>query len=372
MIAHDKPPLHRRIVPSVRAADLTARQVGREFRGMWDDGVPVRIAGEARDDPSRLLSRGYTPKYKLELFDTNFFLTDVRQNPQLRFFVAYVVQARPATGKTEIYPRIFYKDNSLIWRSASHFVCLNGELWIGKGDVGCRIENGEELLSSMESTTDLPLEIQTALETLNRKPRSVRTDESALDLILRRANHDRMPAYRDFIERRRRAAADRRNRIHRGRSIARFSRKNDPSSLRIAAGFEPDFSHGIVETSAMSSRMYGGSLRRFRILSANRTIQYLFFAGPRHVWIIPPQATTTELSSYGVRTVDVVADDDLFVPGYEYHYLDDEQDPPEIFSQIPDGYAGATHPRDDTRADASRWLDRLPVIREFRRKILKR
>jgi len=59
-------------------------------------------------------------------------------------------------------------------------------------------------------------------------------------------------------------------------------------------------------------------------------------------------------------------------PGYEYHYLDDEQDPPEIFSQIPDGFAGATHPRDDTRADASRWLDRLPVIREFRRRLLER
>ena len=360
-----------RIVPGVRVADLTPRQVEREFRRMWDDGVPVRVAGEARDDPSRLLSRGYKPKYKLELFDTKLFLTDVRQNPQLRFFVTYVVQPRPSTGKTEIYPRIFYKDNSLIWRSASHFVCLNGELWIGKGDVGCRVEGDDELLTSMESTTDLPLEIQTTLETLNRKLRSVRTDESALGLVLRRANHDRMLAYRDFIEPRRRAAADRRNRINGGRSIARFRRKNDPTSLEITSGFEPDFRRGIVETSVMSSRMYGGALQRFRILSANRKIQYLFFAGPRHVWIIPPQATTTELSSYGVRTVDVVADEDLFVPGYEYHYLDDEQEPPVVFSQIPDGHAGATHPRDDTRADASRWLDRLPVIREFRRKVLR-
>jgi hypothetical protein len=362
----------RKIVPSVRAAALTVRQVAGEFHALWADGVPVRVAGAARDDPSQLLSRGYTPKYKLQLFDTRFFLANVRQNPQLRFFVAYVVQPRPANGRTEIYPRIFYKDNSLVWRSASHFVRQNGELWIGKGDVRCRVEGDEELCTSMESTTDLPLEIQTALETLNRKPRSVRTDEVALDLVLRRADHDRMQAYRDFIEPRRRAAADRRNRIHRGRSIARFRRKNDPASLEITAGFEPDFRGGVIETGVMSSRMYGGALRRFRILSTNREIQYLFFAGPRHVWIIPPQATTTELSSYGVRTVDVVADDDLFVPGFEYHYLDDEQDPPVVFSQIPHGFAGAMHSRDDTRADASRWLDRLPVIREFRKKVLKR
>lgn len=332
----------------------------------------MRVAGEARDDPWRLLSLGYTPKYRLELFDTKFFLTDARQNPQLRFFVAYVVQPQARSGKPAIHARIFYKDNSLIWRSASHVVGLDGELWVGKGDVRCHTENGEELLTSMESTTDLPLEIQTSLETLNRRRRSVRTDEAALGLILRRANYDRIFPYRDFVEPRRRAAADRRNRIRGGRSIARFSRKNDPASLVISAGFEPDFRRGILETGVMSSRMYGGALRRLRILSANRRIQYLFFAGPRHVWIIPPQATTTELSSYGVRTVDVIADDDLFVPGYEYHYLDDETEPPELFSQIPEGFAGATHERDDTRADASRWLDRLPVIREFRRKVLER
>jgi hypothetical protein len=72
-----------------------------------------------------------------------------------------------------------------------------------------------------------------------------------------------------------------------------------------------------------------------------------------------------------VRTVDVRADDDLFVPGLEYHFLDDAWDPPELYSQIPAGYAGAASPVDDARADASPWLDRLPVIEEFRRKVLR-
>ncbi len=282
--------------------------------------------------------------------------------------MVYVVQQRRATGKPEIYPRIFYKDGSLVWRSGSHFVYSDEGLWIGKGDVSTRVEDGEEIESSEEATTDLPLELQTALETLNRKTRSVRLDETAIGLVLRRAPHDRILPYRDFLEPRRRAAADRRNLINGGKRIAYFTCKHDPTSLKIAAGFEPDFRKGTLEVNRLTSALYGGKLKRFRILSRNRTVQYMFFSGPRHVWIVPPQATTTELSSYGVRTIDVVADEDLFLPGYEYHYVDGG----EHFSQIPPGFAGATNHRDDARADASPWLDQLPVIREFRRKVLGR
>ena len=71
----------------------------------------------------------------------------------------------------------------------------------------------------------------------------------------------------------------------------------------------------------------------------------------------------------GVRTVDVIADEDLCIPGYEYHFLDDGEDPPVMFSQIPEGYAGETSEVDRYRADASPWLDRLPVIRAFRRQL---
>jgi len=42
-----------------------------------------------------------------------------------------------------------------------------------------------------------------------------------------------------------------------------------------------------------------------------------------------------------------------------------------LVSQIPKGYAGATNGFDPARADASQWIDRLPVIQEFRRKLLK-
>ena len=78
----------------------------------------------------------------------------------------------------------------------------------------------------------------------------------------------------------------------------------------------------MLEVAHSTSTLYGGRLRRFRILSRNRRIQYLFMAAPRQVWIVPPQATSAELSSYGVRTVDVTVDEDLCVPGYEYHQGD--------------------------------------------------
>jgi hypothetical protein len=166
--------------------------------------------------------------------------------------------------------------------------------------------------------------------------------------------------------------ADRRNLVNGGRPIARFLRRNDPSSLRFAPGYEPDFANGVVELTRSGSRLYGGKLRKYRILSVNGRIQYQFIQAPSHTWIIPPQTLGSELSTYGVRTVDVVADEDVFVPGFEYHFVDEDEDPPRLHSQIPPGYAGAASGLDPSRADASAWLDRLPVIREFRRRVLRR
>jgi hypothetical protein len=351
---------------------MTPAQVEREFRRWIEAGARIEAAGAARRDPMRLLSSGYTPKHKVALFDTTFALTNVRQNEDIRFFVAYVVKQSGPHAARVIYPRIFYKDISLVWRSASHWARWSDGIWIGKGDVKTLVEGEEEVVTSDEATTDLPLEVQTALETLMRRVRRVRSDEVAVGLVLRRAPADRVAAYRDFTEPRRRARSNPRNLINRGRMIARFVREGDPASLRFVAGYEPDFDAGIVEVSRSTSRLYGGRLRRFRIVSHNRAVQYLFMAAPRHAWIGSCQATTTELTSYGVRSIDVPVDESLLLPGYEYHFIDDEEDPPVLRSQIPEGFAGEPHPLDDRRADASRWLDRVPVIREFRGRVLSR
>ena len=68
----------------------------------------------------------------------------------------------------------------------------------------------------------------------------------------------------------------------------------------------------------------------------------------------------------------MIADDDLFIPGYEYHYIEENGGEPELYSQIPPGFAGAACAHDDAKADASPWLDQIPVIRRFRRQVLRR
>ena len=119
----------------------------------------------------------------------------------------------------------------------------------------------------------------------------------------------------------------------------------------------------LLEENTTQSKFFGGTLCKFRILSSNREIQYLFFSSPTHAWVTHPQALSTELSTYGVRTVDVLAPDEMSIPGYEYHE--------DGHSQIPAGYAGAPHPMEPDRSDASAWLEELPVIRDFRAKVLR-
>jgi len=327
--------------------------------------MEIRPAGESKRRPLALLSGPYKPRFRVDLFATSYFLSMVRQNEDIRFFVAYVVQQRARTRVA--FPRVFYKDASLVWRSASHF---NDE-WIGKGDLRTVVENGEEVQYSAEQTTDLPVEIQAALEGLCGQAGKIPYDRRALAIILRRSPLGRVAPYRDFSEPRRRARSNPANLVHRGKRVAYFTRHLDPTSLRFVAGFEPDFASGVVERGAQRSRFYGGRVRRFRILSRNRKIQYLFMAGPKNAWIIPTQALTTEITSYGVRSVDVVADEDVFVPGYEWHFLDEYQNPPQMVSQIPAGFVGEPNPVDPSRSDASPWLDRLPVIQQFRRTVLR-
>jgi hypothetical protein len=346
------------IVPSPKPSRRAPARIEAELRGLLEEGVELRPAGTAKRAPRRLLST-YPPRHRIDLFDTVFYLADVRQNDYVRFFVAYVLQGEVA------WPRLFYKDVSLIWRCASHLTRLHGDWWIGKGETYTYEDGQHEVTTSREHTTDLPLELQDGLEAVLRRAESIPEDVAALERILRRRPDGHLEPYRDFLEPRRRAHANPKNLVNGGRPVARFTRRHDPTSLRFARGFEPDFRDGLLETSASRSRLYGGMLRRYRILSRNRRIQYLFMAGPDHAWILPPQATTTELSSYGVRTVGVEADEDLFVPGFEYHFEHEEG----FHTQIPHGFAGEPSEVDPHRADASAWLDRLPVIREFRRRV---
>ena len=368
-----KPPIERRVVPSVALDDLSPRQVPRRFRALLDEGAELCVVGDAKRDPERLLRDGYVPRHTFELFGTRFFVTHPLQNPSVRFAVAYVVPQPSRGGRVRAYARIFYKDVALHWRVGSHRTGAGDTLWVGKGALQTVGTGASAQQWTNESTTDLPIELEQALETVNRSVKRVQTDTVALELVLRRGSDEHIAPFRDFLAPRERAARDRRNLVYGGKRIARFTRKNDPTSLRFVRGFEPDLDDGVFETSALSSAIYGGEVKRFRVLSTNRKIQYLFYAamgGLRQVWIIPPQATTTELSSFGARTVDVAIDEDLCIPGYEFHHFDPEVDPSEHFTQIPEGLAGAASEGDPSRADASAWLDKMPIVAAFRRKVL--
>ena len=354
------------VLESVQPEPLSPRRVAAQFRAILDRGAELRPVGDAREDPEGFLERGYLPRFRVELFDTLFFLTQLRFDDSISFFVAYVA---PLEGgePTVLHPRIFYKDPSLSWRVGTHLVRYDDEHWIGKGEVKLEVVGGEEIWRTAEETTTLPLEIQAALDLLSRRTKKPLRDDDAVGLVLRCAKRERMEPFADFTRPRRQARA--RGAIHDGEVIAYFERPGDPRSLKFVRGFEPHFGR-VIDTAHSASRLYGGAITKYRILSRNGLVQFQFVAGPRHVWMNPPQPLTTELTTFGVRALDVEIDEDAICPGYEYHYIDDTLDPPELHTQIPKGYAGEVSELDDSRADASPWLDRLPVIRRFRKHFL--
>src|SRR4029453_6146101 len=141
------------------------------------------------------------PRSAPPLFDVRFSLADLREDENFRFFVAYVRQG----ASRDLFPRMFCKDSSLVWRCAPHVISPPGVHWIGKGDVK-RIGATEY---SAEETTNLPYEMQASLDELSRRAERVPWDPRALRCILRRAPVGRFEAYADFIAPRRRAMAKR-------------------------------------------------------------------------------------------------------------------------------------------------------------------
>ncbi|MFK8015321.1 MAG: hypothetical protein AB8G17_07755 [Gammaproteobacteria bacterium] len=356
---------NRGFVATTSAVPDTAspRQIGARLRRWLASGHVLRPAGEARHDPLGLIKAGYTPRFGVRLFGTDFLLTRLRQEDQFRFFVAYIRLPADRVGPRPVFVRIFYKDSSLVWRCASHYVASDTDQWIGKGAVK-PVDGDDELYASAEETTNLPFELQAALDDLSRLGGRARPDHRAIALVLRRGPDGRVEPYADFTKPRDHAIEN--GEFNDGHPVAWFGHPLRPASLRFASGFTPDLRHGLLDTSTSRSNLYGGDITKYRIVSRNRQIQYCFIAGPRHVWILPPQTLTTELMSYGLRPTDVPCAEDLCLPGYEFHYADSDQDASSVHSQIPHGFAGAPSAIDPSRADVSAWNDRLPVIRAFR------
>jgi hypothetical protein len=346
------------LVRGIAPERASPARVLAEFRARLANGASLVPTGRALGRPQLLLGPRYRPRHAVRLFEATYYLADYRHDDSLGFFVGFVVLG---SDPQHLWPRLFYKDSSLLWRVASHFARVDGSTWIGKGDTRVEERGPWVYRHSVEETTNLPYELQFALDALSRRG-ARRRDDAALALFVREAPSGRLEPYADFLAPRRRAAS--RHRENGGRPVAYFRQAGEPRSLAFARGYEPDLRAGIVERGTSSSSFFGGPVERVRVLATNRRVHYLFFASPTHVWLAPPQLLSRELSSYGVRVDDVGADEALCLPGFEYH--DDEE------SQIPAGFAGAPHPENPDRADAAAWLERLPIVQAFRRTVLAR
>ncbi len=354
------------LLPSVEPLEASARQVGADLRQCLRDGATIHPAGEAREDPDALLKK-YAPIAKVELFGAHLWLGSMRHDDYLNYMVSYV-GLRDAKGRIrKVFPRIFYKDSSLVWRVASHFISTDDEHWIGKGDVRWEQRKDGEYMSSAEETTNLPYEVQHALDNISRL-RPSKYDSLAVPAVLRRGGPSRTHPFSDFSKPRELAAKT--YRVNGGKAIAYFKKAGVPESLTYAKGYEPDLKNGLIDSQESGSRLYGGAITKYRFYSKNREIQYQYVASPTHVFVNHPQTLTTELMSYGTRTIDVIADDDAFLPGFEYHFMDESTEPPTLYSQIPKGFAGVVGVPDPERADASPWLERLPSVIDFRREVV--
>ena len=348
---------------------LSPRSVRRDFEQLFERGARLAPAGSAPADHAQVLALGYVPRVRVDFSGTSFYLTDYFFDDYINFLVAFIAPRRGPRGYVgRVFPRIFYKDSSLVWRVASHYLDSEDEYWIGKGEVRVEQRSDGEYCFSVEETTNLPYELQHALDLASRRKRA-RRDPLAVPRFLRLGSPGRIEPFADFTAPRRRAEADRA--LNGGRSIARFRRRHDPGSLTFSKGFEPDFGDGLLEVEHTRSRLFGGAVRKHRVLSTNRLVQYQFVSSPTHVFLNPPQTLDPELTCYGVRALDVQGDEDAFLPGFEYHFLDEDCDPPELYSQIPPGFVGPPSKVDPARSDASAWIEALPVIQEFRRKLLR-
>ena len=148
--------INRLRIDNVETLEKTTRRVATDFKRMLATSYRLRVDGQAKRAPGRLLESGYTPKYEIELFGTRYFLCNQRDSEGLKVMPAYVL---PAGDNKTIYARVFYKDSSLVWRSASHFVNTDDEYWIGKGALRLIDKRGVKGWFSVEETTNLPLEI---------------------------------------------------------------------------------------------------------------------------------------------------------------------------------------------------------------------
>src|SRR5258705_12899675 len=88
----EPPEIPRRVAASAALAPLTPRRVEREFTARLASGAQLSCDGSLRARPAKLFALGYRPRCQIDLFDTTYYLSAMRQNEDLRFSVGYVAR----------------------------------------------------------------------------------------------------------------------------------------------------------------------------------------------------------------------------------------------------------------------------------------
>lgn len=290
------------------------------------------------------------PAHKIVFGNYKYFISplfDIGGRPAC---ICYFYRPADNGNGHELYVRAFYKSNShAIWKVDSHRVHIkpsdDKELdearkgWFGKG-------------INQESVT-LPSEIQSSMNEIisahygQNLAQNKKLNNSFYRVVLKESTRrppkefTRSMVYEPEISKR----------------FAHFKKPNDPESLEIYAGYGPELDKPPLEKYSEYNEHYRGIVDSYVINSKNGALHYIFnVSKKRKVWISAVQSSSALLTRFGVKREKIKVPTGLMVQAQEY------------LDEIPKGFAGKrVH---SVYYDASAWVDKLPINKEFREKVL--
>ena len=330
-----------------------------DFYEKINRGIPVEIYG-ARDAAlgeikengkdisyERLEREGYAPAYGFKIGKDVIYLSKpflLDGNSKRPAFIAYNFHKESKEGEYKLFVNSFYKSNSqAVWRVVSHELLeafatvMKMKGWLGKG------------INEFGQT--LPVEIQDKLENILLAEKEPKIDETIFYAILGRGTTEGPLASEIFTQK---------EMIKKEKEII-ITKGDNPigRDFSFVEGYEPNFANVVDRYKSVNS-IYG-EIEHYAVLSKNEEIQYLFNVdADGRIWIGTIQAVGIGLTRQGTRadTVILKFPKYLLMPAYEYP------------KQIPYGYAGETHKKNPSYADATDYHNKIGIIKEFREKVL--
>ncbi|MCA9792002.1 MAG: FHA domain-containing protein, partial [Candidatus Eremiobacteraeota bacterium] len=269
---------------------------------------------------------GLQPRHQLSVGGKDVAFSDPFKAGNYDAVLGYV---KDGAGKYNVQP--FYRSGSQgIWRAPSHGNVGNG--WLGKGVGG-------------EASTNLPIPLQKALNgALEQRPTLKGFDGNRAFYGVQRTSLD------DF------AAAVK------PESLGKFDRELPVAGPKKSSGAPeafryhnpqqaPNFSRGPVDSYGFKHPIHG-DVKAQVFPSKDGSLQYAFFRNQKNEpWLAQVDAPKSPVNEFGVRQRPIEPGD-LANPRLDYA------------DQIPVQYGGS---KAQHYTDAGRYVDELPIIKEYRR-----